>query len=252
MDTLLQSLASLFLVLHPLSVTNPLRPDHFVGAAQIGALFIVAGWGAVVFIRAGVPRAPAVLLPMIAAICLGGWIFAHHGNPWGLAENFCALVGAAFRFLAGIGVVLGLLLLIGLRPLRRRNYRLDIAHPVVVLPTLCYAALVLPSLRHCAGNYAAQVGLALSLGAVWLSFAGVLAIIRHLAGPLADDRALAMTAGGCAILLLLSHLHPPYAGTFQALHAASFPAGLFVGAFTAFARIDSSVVRRQSGLGVYG
>ena len=247
MDSLISSLASLFRFFNPVDIEFPLRPDHYIVSVQFGLLMIVVGLGAVMFSRHRYSGSTSLLMPMIALAGGGLWLFQRSHDPWQSADTVCAIAGILFRIISGLGVVVGLICLIGLRPRRLAQVRLRAGHPVVVIPTLCYAVLAWPSLRWCLWSSSDGIWLALSMVAIWLSFAGVFALIQIMSGPYAEERAQVLVAAGCSLLLLLSYAQPGTFYRFPDLYAASFPAGVFIGAIAAFWRLMPAPAGQRRG-----
>lgn len=234
MDYLLSALASTFLYLNPVHFDRQVTMEQFILFTQLSLILILAGLCAMTMFRAGMSRTPVAVISAILAFFMASYLFARGGNPFDLAERFCVAAGSLFRFAGGVGVAAGLVFLFGIRNLRYRGHRLDIFHPIVLVAMALYGFLCFETFRFGFVSQSTQVGMALSVAAAWVSFAGIFGLVRHCCGHMAEERLVTLIALGCLMLVFLTYLHTPFSDEYRLLYSGSFPAGVFAGSIAMF------------------
>jgi hypothetical protein len=179
MDHLLSALASTFMYLNPVQLARQVTMEQFIWCVQLAVILVLSGMCALALLRAGLPRAAAALVSVGLAFFAVAYLFVHGGNPFDLAERFCMVCGSVFRFAGGVGVAAGVVFLIGIRQLRGYGHGIEVFHPIVLLAAALYGVLCFESLRGGYASRSAQIGMALSVAAAWVSFGGIFGLVRH-------------------------------------------------------------------------
>jgi hypothetical protein len=223
--------------LNPVQLARQVTMERFLWCVQLAVILVLSGMCALALLRAGIPRAAAALVSVGLAFFAVVYLFSHRGNPFDLAERFCMTFGSVFRFAGGFGVAAGVVFLIGIRRLRGYGHGIEVFHPIVLLAAALYGVLCFESLRGGYASRSAQIGMALSVAAAWVSFGGIFGLVRHSCRDWSEARIVSLVAAGCLMLVFITYLHTPYLEEYRLLYSASFPAGVFVGAVTIFAWI---------------
>lgn len=239
MDHVLSALASTFTYLNPVQFARELSPQAFVLAAQAGTVLALSGFTAIGLRRAGFPDRVALAVALAAILTGTAYLVLHRGNAFGMAEWAVALFGSVFRFAGGVGVAVGAVILIGVRIPDRPGFRQDLGSPMVLTFTALYAWLCVEAMRTvgAGSGHGLLIWAGLSILACWISFAGILNLVRRSCWAPPSDRFATMIAAGCIGLVFLTFLHTPYSEEHRLLYSGSFPAGVFVGAVTVVVRI---------------
>jgi hypothetical protein len=152
---------------------------QFIYCVQLALILILSGLCALCLLRAGIPRTAVALVSVGLAFSAVVYLFVHRGNPFDLAERSCMACGSVFRFAGGVGVAAGVVFLIRIRQLRGYGHGIEVFHPIVLLAAALYGVLCFESLRGGYASRSAQIGMALSVAAAWVSFGGIFGLVRH-------------------------------------------------------------------------
>lgn len=228
MAALLRIVSDVLAFLNPLRVTAPFDTEAFAGGVALAAACICGAMSYRIVERiAGYGRGPIIAAGCMGFLCAAG-LFRMQSDARGTAEAICFSMAGVFRVLDGVGLVNAVATLLGRRPIRKEAMESrDFAHPLALLFTalqvLIYTQYVRPQ------TTLDWVTVGVSCVASFLSYAGMVALVRVIARDSALHPPAAPLALGLCLVVWLSTAYVPVTPLPRTFFMLAYPAGVVLG-----------------------